>query len=76
MGHVQDDALTWIELAYEPEPLPEGFVDLVIAQSVGHLYRDHAGKICAQPKGWRRQSEGGKGRKGKGKGRGWKGWKG
>ena len=41
------------------------------AQSEGHLYRDREGMICAQPKGWRRQVQGGKGRKGRG--HGWKG---
>ena len=76
MGHVQEDALAWITLAYEVDTLPENFMDLLIAQSVGHLYRDYAGMICAQPKGWRRQSESGKGRNGKGKGHGWKGRKG
>jgi hypothetical protein len=53
----------WIALAYEVDNLPEGFMYLVIALSVGHLYRNRAGMICAQPKGWRRKGKG----KGKGK---------
>ena len=67
----QEDALMWITLHYEVDTLPEDFMDMLIAQSVGYLYRDQNGMICAQPKGWRRQSHSGKGRKGKG--RGWRG---
>ena len=56
----------WITLQYEVDTLPGDFMDTLIAQSVGYLYRDQNGMINAQPKGWRRQSHSGKGRKVKG----------